>query len=156
MDDVAEVFKCTEKNGTNLPVFKKPVIIGRRPGTKVSVKPINRQANDFGIDSKTNVDSSADDVRKENDEVIKNSVKKSELEDKSSLDKSSLVSAHICNLNYVAPPTSSVCQLSYQLEVLKDGVIVQSENLQCKQKPFYVFGRLPTCDFSLQHPSISR
>ncbi len=153
MDDVAEVFKCTEKNGTNLPVFKKPVIIGRRPGTKASVKPINRLTNDLGIDSKQDVNSSADNVKKENDVVIKNSAKKSELEDKN---KTTLVSVQSCNLNYVAPSTSSICQLPYQLEVLKDGVIIQSENLQCKQKPFYVFGRLPTCDFVLQHPSISR
>ncbi|XP_046443057.1 kanadaptin-like isoform X1 [Daphnia pulex] len=157
MDDVAEVFKCTEKNGTILPVFKKPVIIGRRPGTKASVKPINRLTDNLDIDSKQDVNSSADDnVKKENDVVIKNSTKKLELEDKISSNKSTLVSAQSCNLNYVAPSTSSICQLPYQLEVLKDGVIIQSENLQFKQKPFYVFGRLPTCDFVLQHPSISR
>jgi hypothetical protein len=158
MDDIAEVFKCSEKSGTNPPVFKKPVIIGKRPGTRVSGKPSNcRQIDDLNIDSQQNVNTSVDnDVKKENDTDIKTSAIKAESENNSNLNKSCLVPAKICNLNYVAPPSSTVCQLPYQLEVLKDGVIVQSENLQSKQKPFHVFGRLPTCDFPLQHPSISR
>nr|CAG4636820.1 EOG090X026V [Ceriodaphnia reticulata] len=49
-----------------------------------------------------------------------------------------------------------ICGLPYQLEVIKDGVIVQTNDLKDSTKSFFVFGRLPACDIVLQHPSISR
>lgn len=43
----------------------------------------------------------------------------------------------------------------YNFEVLKTGVIVDEiKNLQ--NKAFWIFGRLPTCDVMMEHPTISR
>ncbi len=42
----------------------------------------------------------------------------------------------------------------YSLEVLKDGVIAQK--LQLSDKSFFVFGRRPSCDLQMEHPSLSR
>jgi len=42
----------------------------------------------------------------------------------------------------------------YKLEVLKSGVIL--EKLDLTEKSFYVIGRLPCCNLSLAHPTISR
>lgn len=42
----------------------------------------------------------------------------------------------------------------YALEILKNGTIVDTVPLA--QKSYFVVGRLPVCDVSLEHPSISR
>uniref|UniRef100_H2YR94 FHA domain-containing protein n=1 Tax=Ciona savignyi TaxID=51511 RepID=H2YR94_CIOSA len=58
-------------------------------------------------------------------------------------------------LDYSAPRWSTpIDGSSYSLEVLKAGAIVNNHEL--KEKDHFVFGRLPVCDFMLEHPSISR
>lgn len=42
----------------------------------------------------------------------------------------------------------------YSLEILKNGAIV--DTLPLTQRSYYVVGRLPVCDVTLEHPSISR
>lgn len=48
-----------------------------------------------------------------------------------------------------------MCVEPFLLEILKNGTIIQSEDLR-SQKAYHVFGRLPTSNFVLEHPSISR
>jgi len=55
---------------------------------------------------------------------------------------------------YKEPSWSGIPEVPYQLEVLKMGKIVES--IELNAKPFVVFGRLPTCDVPLEHPSLSR
>ena len=43
---------------------------------------------------------------------------------------------------------------NFNLEVLKNGCIISTLNLN--EKAYHVFGRLPSCDVVLEHPSISR
>ena len=57
-------------------------------------------------------------------------------------------------LPYKEPSWSGVPEELYSLEVLKNGCIVRTIDLT--SKPFHVFGRLPNCDVSLEHPSVSR
>ena len=57
-------------------------------------------------------------------------------------------------INYKEPAWGSIPDKKYMFEVLKCGSIVDSIDLQTK--PFHVFGRLPTCDVTLEHPSLSR
>eukprot|EP00058_Branchiostoma_floridae_P004625 XP_002590113.1 hypothetical protein BRAFLDRAFT_83391 [Branchiostoma floridae] len=57
-------------------------------------------------------------------------------------------------LPYKEPAWSSVPNKPYSLEVLKNGCIVSK--LELTGKPFYVFGRLDSCDVTLEHPSLSR
>ncbi|XP_069743844.1 kanadaptin isoform X2 [Narcine bancroftii] len=57
-------------------------------------------------------------------------------------------------LPYVEPPWGGLAEAPYSFEVLKDGSIVAEISLNLKS--FYVVGRLPVCDISLEHPSISR
>ncbi|XP_078591239.1 kanadaptin-like [Branchiostoma floridae x Branchiostoma japonicum] len=57
-------------------------------------------------------------------------------------------------LPYKEPAWSSVPNKPYSLEVLKNGCIVSKFELT--GKPFYVFGRLDSCDVTLEHPSLSR
>jgi pSer/pThr/pTyr-binding forkhead associated (FHA) protein len=57
-------------------------------------------------------------------------------------------------LPYNEPTWSSIPTNPYVLTVIKNGTIIQTAQLS--QKPFHVFGRLPSCEFQLEHPSISR
>lgn len=57
-------------------------------------------------------------------------------------------------LPYKVPSWSGIPDDLYTLEVLKNGCIIS--NIDLTSKPFHVFGRLPNCDVSLEHPSVSR
>ena len=57
-------------------------------------------------------------------------------------------------LPYKVPSWSGVPEDLYSLEVLKNGCIIS--NIDLTSKSFHVFGRLPNCDVSLEHPSVSR
>ena len=57
-------------------------------------------------------------------------------------------------LPFKVPSWSGVPEDLYSLEVLKNGCIIS--NIDLTSKPFHVFGRLPNCDVSLEHPSVSR
>ncbi|CAH0552875.1 unnamed protein product [Brassicogethes aeneus] len=45
-------------------------------------------------------------------------------------------------------------QSDYKFEILKNGIIIETVNLM--EKPYWVMGRLGTCDILMQHPTISR
>ncbi|KAJ3613527.1 hypothetical protein NHX12_019774 [Muraenolepis orangiensis] len=56
---------------------------------------------------------------------------------------------------YTEPPWGGVAaELPYQLEILKNGAIVDTVHLS--HSSYFVVGRLAACDVSLEHPSISR
>ena len=55
---------------------------------------------------------------------------------------------------YNEPQWSGLPVEPHTLTVIKNGTVVQEVNVSTKA--FHVFGRLPTCDVPLEHPSISR
>ncbi|KAG5857956.1 hypothetical protein ANANG_G00024950 [Anguilla anguilla] len=57
-------------------------------------------------------------------------------------------------LPYSEPPWGGISEIPYSLEILKNGTIVDTVPLT--QRSYFVIGRLPLCDVSLEHPSISR
>jgi len=57
-------------------------------------------------------------------------------------------------LPYNEPAWSSLPPEPYTLTVIKHGTII--EEIPLSKKPFHVFGRVPSCDIQLDHPSISR
>ena len=57
-------------------------------------------------------------------------------------------------LPYNEPRWSSKPLASYFLTVIKNGTVVCE--VPISRKPYHVFGRLPSCDVQLEHPSISR
>ncbi|XP_059375381.1 kanadaptin-like isoform X2 [Carassius carassius] len=57
-------------------------------------------------------------------------------------------------LPYTEPPWGSVPDIRYSFELLKNGSILDTVPLT--QRSYFVVGRLPVCDVSLEHPSISR
>ncbi|XP_041107047.1 kanadaptin [Polyodon spathula] len=57
-------------------------------------------------------------------------------------------------LSYTEPSWGGVAETPYLFEILKNGTIL--DTVELNEKSFIVFGRLPNCDVSLEHPSISR
>ncbi|KAK2826383.1 hypothetical protein Q5P01_020597 [Channa striata] len=58
-------------------------------------------------------------------------------------------------LPYTEPPWGGeAADVPYSLEILKNGSIV--DTIPLTHRSYYVVGRLPVCDVSLEHPSISR
>ncbi|XP_066531250.1 kanadaptin [Hoplias malabaricus] len=57
-------------------------------------------------------------------------------------------------LPYTEPPWAGVATVPYAFELLKNGSILDS--IPLTQQSYFVVGRLPVCDVSLEHPSISR
>ncbi|XP_012228597.2 kanadaptin [Linepithema humile] len=55
---------------------------------------------------------------------------------------------------YVEPTWSGKPTEDYKFEILKSGIILGKIDLS--EKSFHVVGRLPSCDMSLAHPTISR
>lgn len=55
---------------------------------------------------------------------------------------------------YQEPDWSGLTDKEYSFDVLKNGSIIDTVCLT--SKPFYIFGRLPSCDITLEHPSLSR
>ncbi|PVU90213.1 hypothetical protein BB559_004738 [Furculomyces boomerangus] len=58
-------------------------------------------------------------------------------------------------LNYKPPKNRAEPNKEYFFEVLKNGSIIQTINIPTNQD-YFVAGRLPNCDFVLDHPSSSR
>ncbi|KAH9491418.1 Kanadaptin [Bulinus truncatus] len=56
--------------------------------------------------------------------------------------------------SYQEPEWSGISETNYTFDVLKNGSIIDTISLS--NKPFYIFGRLPSCDITLEHPSLSR
>lgn len=58
-------------------------------------------------------------------------------------------------IKYTEPPWGGMApESAYALEILKNGTIVDTVPLT--HRSYFVVGRLPVCDVSLEHPSISR
>eukprot|EP00118_Oscarella_pearsei_P003968 m.16470 g.16470 ORF g.16470 m.16470 type:complete len:170 (+) comp26959_c0_seq1:44-553(+) len=57
-------------------------------------------------------------------------------------------------LRYTEPKWSRLPDEGFSLEVIKSGTLL--ETITLTSKSFFVFGRLPDCDVTLDHPSISR
>jgi pSer/pThr/pTyr-binding forkhead associated (FHA) protein len=58
-------------------------------------------------------------------------------------------------MNYEKPKWSGDPKRTYLLEVIKNGVVLDTVKLPT-EKEFLSLGRLPECDVSMEHPSISR
>ena len=81
---------------------------------------------------------------------------KTEIANEGSKEKASLKEKKeiVPELPYKVPSWSGIPEDLFSLEVLKNGCIVSTIDLT--SRPFHVFGRLPNCDVSLEHPSVSR
>jgi pSer/pThr/pTyr-binding forkhead associated (FHA) protein len=55
---------------------------------------------------------------------------------------------------YKEPTWGGLCEKPYSFEVLKNGAII--DRVKLTTRSHYVFGRLPSCDVHMEHPSLSR
>ena len=55
---------------------------------------------------------------------------------------------------YKEPTWGGITDKSYYFEVIKNGSV--ADRVELADKSYYVFGRLPSCDHAMDHPSLSR
>ncbi|CAH1791659.1 unnamed protein product [Owenia fusiformis] len=133
--------------------FKMPVF-GKRPGfkkpnvfAKEKVDDVQKTTQMKPIKDSENSEQKDSDKKKE----INNSPKLKPTPELSSEEKRKQAQVMI---PYKEPIWSGVPEQLYTFDILKSGQIVDTIDLT--SKGHYVFGRLPSCDVTLEHPSLSR
>ncbi|XP_018057682.1 PREDICTED: kanadaptin [Atta colombica] len=129
------------------PGFKKPfLLIGPKRGKTGKIRIMK---NDTALSPELSVNKEAivqlqDDAEDKSDKpIIKDSVEENISSDTRNIP-----------IPYLQPKWGGKPIKEYKLEILKSGVIL--EKLDLTEKSFYVIGRLPCCNLSLAHPTISR
>lgn len=133
--------------------FKKPtIIIGSRRGKRKKISTIPDSATAIKVQREIEQNEISKESNGPSDKVMSDAKRT-----KSSNEKpigGSLKSHKTIALKYQEPCWGQKPDNEYKLEVLKSGVIVQTIDLT--DKSYHVVGRLPNCDISLAHPTISR
>uniref|UniRef100_A0A3B5LRZ5 Solute carrier family 4 member 1 adaptor protein n=1 Tax=Xiphophorus couchianus TaxID=32473 RepID=A0A3B5LRZ5_9TELE len=150
--DTEEGNKPTEKEETKSDTeigdtFKKPAIFA---APSLATKRINTVAeNKVDNVCEAATDAAGEKERKDDRDVDK--TKKQEVKAKAA----PVQAGKFPPLPYTEPPWGGPPPESpYALEILKNGTIVDTVTLT--HRSYFVVGRLPVCDVSLEHPSISR
>ncbi|CAG2062518.1 unnamed protein product [Timema podura] len=147
-------------------VFKKPILVGPRRGkiaghvkhnfiVKQERENKSKEDTTSEVFLKPLIDSPkcvVENIPKK--DTDSENLKSSEYEKSNILSPSEHLKEKHLPLPYKEPKWSGVPTIPYSIEILKSGKIVDTINLDLK--PFYVFGRLLTCDIHLAHPTISR
>ena len=149
MEDFTEKL-AKPHDSSDAPVFKRPVIIGKRPGGLKTTNSI--AASTKSSDNAATAQTSENDTKKPLESVKTEKPENSPCESRKS--PAEIEREKQVPLPYREPEWSEMCSEQYSMEVLKSGVIVS--NLELRAKSFVVLGRLSGCDVILEHPSISR
>lgn len=138
-------------------IFKKPkLIIGPRRGKLTGkVRSIdNKPQEQSTVTEDTEDIPHTDPDSSDNAETDPNIVINSETKISSAVSPAQIIKESSIPLPYKEPKWSGIPNKTYSFEVLKSGKILESVSLN--SKPFYIFGRLSTCDIHMTHPTISR
>ncbi|EGI64939.1 PREDICTED: kanadaptin [Acromyrmex echinatior] len=147
-EDVSE--SCQSTDTCKEPGFKKPLLlIGPKRGKTGKIRTMKNDTALSPFELSVNKEAIEpiqlqDDVEVKSDKpIIEDSVEEH-------------ISSDIRNIPipYLEPKWGGKPIEEYKLEILKSGVIL--EKLDLTEKSFYVIGRLPCCNLSLAHPTISR
>ena len=156
--EVKTVMDVCEGN-VNPEVFKKPqLIIGPRRGKAVgkirnlAAEPSKESSESEDKESISDVSTSSDDDIQSDCSV--HSLSSTEVKPISTVSPAQKIKESSIPLPYKEPKWSGIPNCEYGFEVLKNGQIL--EKFPLSDKSFYVFGRLSTCDFHMQHPTVSR
>jgi len=132
--------------------FKIPGLPSKvQPHTSVYV-PLDVQLTTAETKSEGNSEKDLDN-HKENKEQIKTVTGDTKEIKYSKLSPAEQLKQSQAPIPYKEPSWSGAPDDNYSFDVLKNGVIVETIKLE---KPYYVFGRLPSCDITMDHPSLSR
>jgi hypothetical protein len=90
----------------------------------------------------------AEQTEKQADELAKRSSKSQKFSPAERLKEAQVV------IPYKEPAWGGLSEVKYNFEIVKNGTVVERYDLS--DKSYHVFGRLPSCDHSMDHPSLSR
>jgi pSer/pThr/pTyr-binding forkhead associated (FHA) protein len=149
--------KVSDYGSPSIDIFKKPqLIIGPRRGKAVGkvrsidVTPQEQSTDTEDIGNAPDTDFNIRDTAETDPKIVKNP----DAEISSAVSPAQKIAESSIPLPYKEPNWSGIPNEAYGFEVLKSGKILENVNLN--SKPFYVFGRLSTCDIHMAHPTISR
>ncbi|XP_001601225.2 kanadaptin isoform X1 [Nasonia vitripennis] len=143
-DDKATVTSNASLNNSSKDTFKKPVLlIGPRKGHPTKVRTLTQE--DAVTDKDKHPEEQSVNIKSEVLPVI-HKPNKPDIIVESPKEKTTVP--------YVEPTWSGPPENGYELEVLKSGLIL--EVIDLTDKNYHVVGRLPNCDMSMAHPTISR
>lgn len=130
--------------------FKKPLLlIGPKRGKPGKIRAMNNNTalspSELFLSKET-----IEPAHPSNDAEDKNNKSISE----SPTEENVLPDARNIPVPYLEPKWGGKPTEEYKLEVLKSGMIL--EKIDLTKRSFHVIGRLPSCDISLAHPTISR
>ncbi|KAF7388230.1 hypothetical protein HZH66_010997 [Vespula vulgaris] len=132
--------------------FKKPtIIIGPKRGKRKKISLISGSASSTKVQQE--IEQNDKEPSAPAEKVMSNAKHTKSSNEKHTTTGSSKIHKTIA-LKYQEPCWGTKPDNEYKLEVLKSGVIVQTIDLT--DKSYHVVGRLPNCDISLAHPTISR
>lgn len=149
MDQVSDSDQTNSESKTE-GIFKKPILIG-----KIGRLPRKIQQT-TSSESPTALDIKQKEIIVQNVENSESKKSHTETEDLDVPPEQQATDNSI-PLPYKEPSWSGIPRSNgqaYAFEVLKNGTIIDTINLM--EQAFWVFGRLPNCNISMQHPTISR
>ncbi|XP_077094439.1 kanadaptin isoform X2 [Siphateles boraxobius] len=146
--------------------FKKPVIFAapsftvRKPGELNSTKKLSEELRSENNDTHRNTKHQPTDIQTDPSDHPSSERAETQKVQPKPKDTRPKITAKLPPVGkfppvpYTEPPWGSVPDISYSFELLKNGAILDAVPLT--QRSYFVVGRLPVCDVSLEHPSISR
>lgn len=139
--------KVADSLADHTTVFKKPIIMPKMTVKKTSTTNVLLEESER---KKTEQNTPVAVKKEENSETIA----KPQTYKSSGLSPAEILKQKEIPIGYKEPEWSGVAEQLYSFEVVKNGTVI--DNVGLSTKPFYVFGRLPSCDCQLEHPSLSR
>ncbi|XP_077266289.1 kanadaptin isoform X1 [Temnothorax americanus] len=156
----SETEGTSERSGNNAgdacqePGFKKPLLlIGPKRGKTGKIRAVNNDTAPPPPPSELSVSKEAAEPARpspSNDAEDKSDKSTSE----SSADEIVTSDSRNVPVPYSEPKWGGRPTGEYKLEILKSGMIL--EEIDLTERSFYVVGRLPSCNLSLAHPTVSR
>lgn len=138
--------------------FKKKSVVLPKAFNENKVKDLNAHAENCGppaaqvtsVASIANVQTSenVEQTEKEANEISSRSSKSQKFSPAERLKEALAV------IPYKEPEWGGLSEVKYNFEVVRNGTVVDRYDLSSKS--YHVFGRLPSCDHSMDHPSLSR
>ncbi|XP_011643500.2 LOW QUALITY PROTEIN: kanadaptin [Pogonomyrmex barbatus] len=131
--------------------FKKPLLlIGPKRGKTGKIRTVNNNPVFPPSESLSVSKEATEPAHPQNDAEDKTDKPTSD----SSMEQNVPPEARNIPIPYLEPKWGGKPDQEYKLEVLKSGMII--EKIDLTEKSFYLIGRLPSCNLSLAHPTISR
>lgn len=124
------------------------IVTFKVPSLKL-IRPINEFSEDKETKTDTNLESSSENV-----DVKSSKSLQPKQQSLTKLSPAELLRQSEIPIPYKEPSWGGTCKEKYLFEIVKSGTVINKLDLSTKS--YFIFGRLPSCDVPMEHPSLSR